>query len=71
MEKTFRHVDLVGFLISLIQNNKALGLLFRPLSLYGNKIFKKGPFKYSAIHKIEPAREIKGKIKCFCIDKRE
>ena len=51
MEKTFRHVDLVGFLISLIQNNKALGLLFRPLSLYGNKIFKKGPFKYSAIHK--------------------
>ena len=60
MEKTFRHVDLVGFLISLIQNNKALGLLFRPLSLYGNKIFKKGPFKYSAIHKNRACSRDKG-----------
>ena len=31
IERPLKHADLVGFLISLIPNNKALGVLFCPL----------------------------------------
>ena len=44
---------------------QTLLLIFRravfPFIIIWKQNFKKGPFKYSDIHEMEPAREIKGK----------
>ena len=45
IERPLKHADLVGFLISLIPNNKALRVLFSPLSYMEIRFSKKGPLK--------------------------